>query len=169
LFLARVIPGFKLDLLSLLGYDQFYALCYKHSVQFSSTISISSDDMNGPKSWLSAEKHTLYAFLNAILPPCNEYPGLFELNHDSFWTLFRQNAPPLLCWGLRAMVWLFSVICLLKHKRSFTKLSLEKQILFFQTQVQYPQRRLMIESLKVIACLAYFHDPEIQKKVRGHE
>ena len=98
-------------------------------------------------------------------------PGLGELDLQPFWERFDQTAPASLKFGLRAAVTALSLAVPLLVGRVATLKRLSDDELETLVTKAHESRvfalRQMAETLKIVACLAYFHDEGIQRRVRG--
>ncbi len=110
--------------------------------------------------------------LAASIPaPSPTLPGLDELDLDRFWTEYRASAPPLLRVGLRAAVWTLELSppLLLGRATVFSRLSAADRDRLLQkaSGSRLAALRQMLMTVKLIACLAYFDDAEVQALIRG--
>lgn len=91
-----------------------------------------------------------------------------DLDLTPFWLRFGQTAPLHLRLGLRAATWLLGGLWpLLRHLRTFPRLDAARQQRLLRGAMAGRLLGPLAEVLKLIACLAYFHDDGVQRRVRG--
>jgi hypothetical protein len=118
--------------------------------------------------WTSTERGLRDALCDAILPGDAEsgLPPLSELDLEPFWGELRRAAPPLLGFGLRAIVWALTLLPLLilRVPRTFGDLDAVERQRFLERAAQSSSFlvRQMVLTLKTVACLAYLHDPKVR-------
>jgi len=124
--------------------------------------------------WTTTELRWRSTLLGAMIPgeQLAGLPGLAAIEQQPFWALFEQAAPPLVRLGLRAAVWVLTCwapLLLLGRLRLFGSLApadADELLLRAARSRSYLLRQL-VTLLKVLACFAYFHDPEVRQRVEG--
>jgi hypothetical protein len=109
------------------------------------------------------------ALLAAMIPAgdCAAPPGLGELDTERFWREAQRTAPPLLRFALRLAVWALTWLPLLivGRARRFGALSPADQdrlLVRVSSSRSYLLRQL-VQTLRVMACFAYFRAPEVRR------
>ena len=120
--------------------------------------------MNGPSGWTGWEKRALSTLLHAMIP------DLDTICLDEYWDEHRNNAPVELNLALRLSIWFFCVspVFYLCRVRPLTWLNRSEQqsLLAAACESRFSSVRLLTETLKIIACFAYFRDPSVQRRLR---
>lgn len=119
--------------------------------------------------WTSLEQHWLEELLVAVMPahPSGAHPGIAVAQLGPFWLRFQRVAPMTLQLGLRAAVWvlIFSPLLLLGRPRLFTGLDAQARNTLMERA--YVSRiyllRQMLETLKMVACLAGYSLPALRQ------
>ena len=130
------------------------------------------DDATTPGPWSRFERRWLACLLGALIPAGGPgRGGLASVSLASFWELFEATAPPLLRIGLRTATWLFSLAPIAYVGRPCTFASLDPdardRVLVGAAGSRIFLVRQLMDVLKFIACLAYFHDDGVRASVRG--
>ncbi len=119
--------------------------------------------------WMRFERSWRDQVLAATLPRSASHPGLVDAECDEFWPEYRRRAPILLQLGLRAAVWMVVSYALVRYRRSFTRLRVDRrdQLLADLANSRWYLIRQMTMTLKLVACLAFFRDPSMRKRFEG--
>ncbi len=98
-------------------------------------------------------------------------PGLGDLDLREFWRRFDRTAPRALKVGLPAAVWVLSLSVPLLVGRFATIRQLSDDDLDTLLNRANESRsfviRQMVATLKIVACLAYFDDEDVQRRTRA--
>jgi hypothetical protein len=118
--------------------------------------------------WTGAERRARDALLRAMIPGGHGCPPLASLDLRSFWQVFGEVAPPFLRFGLRASVWILTIVApwLIGRVRPFLFLNAadrDRAITAASRSRSYLVRQCAL-TLKTIACLAYFRDPDVRAR-----
>jgi hypothetical protein len=119
-------------------------------------------------SWTRAERRWRDALLAAMIPARTgeQLPGFEDLDMGPFWDDVRRTAPPLLRFALRLAVWALTWLPLLVLGRpsSFGGLSRPDQdrMLRRVTASRSYLLRQLVQTVRVMACFAYFRAPEVR-------
>jgi len=108
--------------------------------------------------------------LCALLPsPHDGLPALAELDLSHFWSRFDQVAPAHLRFGLNAAA--FTLVHLvpraLGHRASLGQLNRPHQDEVLRRSAATPGLSQLVDVGKIVACLAYFDDPKVERRVRA--
>jgi hypothetical protein len=129
--------------------------------------------------WSAPERRYLVLLLAAMIPrhavgsqAKRLRPGLGDLELQPFWDRYRAAAPLLLRAGLRASVWIMGLLGpLLLLGRPCTVAALQpaarEQLLRRAAESRWALLQEMVNTLKIVACLAYFHVPEVEAWARA--
>jgi hypothetical protein len=105
----------------------------------------------------------------ATAPPGRVLPSLQETDLAAFWPRFRAAAPIHVRLALAgATLALGGLLPVATTGRPLSRLSAEARERVIGRAAALPVARDLLEIAKVIACLAYFEDPSVQARVRGH-
>ncbi len=118
-------------------------------------------------SWMGFERRWGEAVLDAMIP-AGDSPGLDTKSLQWFWDEFDKSAPALLNLGLRVAVWFVTFAAVARTGTAFHRAS-EKQrdeVLRRLSEGAYLSRQLIV-TIKVVATLAYFGDPQIRARFPG--
>ena len=119
-------------------------------------------------SWTRTERRWRDALLAAMIPARagQQLPGLQDLDTGPFWNEVGRTAPPLLRFALRLAVWALTWLPLLVlgRPRGFGALSRRDQDRMLQrvASSQSYLLRQLVQTLRVMACFAYFKAPEVR-------
>ena len=121
--------------------------------------------------WSPWERRSLALILETMLPsPGQGVPGLGDLDLTEFWERFEERAPPVLRIGLRGATWGLGLgaLVFLGRPARFDALSPADRELLLERAAGSSvfAIRQMVMVVKVVASLAYFHDPAIQAWIR---
>lgn len=116
--------------------------------------------------WMDFERRMLHQILAAVIPADGGRPGLGDLDLTEFWVEFKSATTPLLAFGLRAATWFitFCPLFYLGKPRLFRHLDRSQKNLILigaLTSKSYLIRQ-MANTLKIVACFAYFRDASIR-------
>lgn len=124
-----------------------------------------------PRAWLPIERRFLSTLLAAMLPAHDGWPGLAGIDLARFWSTYQRAAPPLLRFGLRTSVWILGLSPPLLLGRPHTVLGLDEDardlLLTRAATSRLPLLAAMATTLKLVGCLAYFHEPSIETRLRA--
>lgn len=118
--------------------------------------------------WTAAERRWRDTLLAALIPsgPGDGPPGLADVDTTSFWIDLERAAPPLLRLGLRLAVWVLTWLPLLfiGCPRRFSALGPtdRDRMLERVAASRVFLLRQLLQTLRVIACFAYFRAPEVR-------
>ncbi len=110
------------------------------------------------------------ALLDAAIPapPGTALPPMSALDLDPFWRRFDATAPTHLKLGLAAATWILGLLLpLCLHLRPFVALPEDRRGALLARAARGRLTGALVEVIKVVACLAFFHDPAVQRTVRG--
>ncbi len=110
------------------------------------------------------------ALLASLIPaPRADLPAMSDLELGAFWRRFQATAPPHLRLGLRAAGFAIGGVLprVLGHSRSLADLDASQRDLVLQRADRLPILAKLLEVAKIVACLAYFADPEVEAIIRG--
>lgn len=109
------------------------------------------------------------ALVRALLPPVGRgLPEVGTVDLGAFWTRFERDAP----WHLRAGLVLATGVVvhvvprLMGHVRSLAGLDAPTQDAVLQRARGWPGVADLLEVAKLVACMAYFDDPQVQAAAR---
>ena len=120
--------------------------------------------------WTRLERRWRDALLASILPsPGDGRPGLGDVSLDDFWPRFHAVAPWHLRVGLRLAVFAVAGVLpwLLLHFRTLPRLNDDQRDAVVVRADRLPLFRDLLEVAKLVACLAYFADPDVQAAARA--
>jgi uncharacterized protein Smg (DUF494 family) len=109
------------------------------------------------------------ALLAAILPaPGDGLPALAELDLGAFWPRFEAVAPVHLRLGLRVATLALGVALPLSlgYGRTLAALSEDEREAVITRALRLPGLSPLVDVAKLVACMAYFADPEVQATAR---
>jgi hypothetical protein len=109
------------------------------------------------------------ALLAAILPaPGRGLPALAEIDLSRFWPRFEASAPAHLRLGLAAATVAVAVVLPLSlgYGRTLWALGDDEREEVIARACASPLLSTLVEVAKVVACMAYFSDPEVQETAR---
>ena len=118
------------------------------------------------------ERRWCQALMEAVLPAGeSELPSLGSLDLEPFWERFHRAAPWTLRAGFRLALWVLTWLPLisLRFRRPFFGLSGPRQDQFLcqkASSKRYLMRQL-VETIKLVATLAYFHDDRPRQYFEG--
>ena len=111
--------------------------------------------------WLGFEQRWCDALFGAMIPAAGGRPGLPDLDLAGFWALYDECAPPLAKLGLRAAVWILTLMpAVTGYFRTFTSLDPAQRDAFLVSASSsrlYLVRQLVM-AVKTFAAFAYFQD-----------
>ena len=109
------------------------------------------------------------ALLHAMIPARGAQPALSEVNLAQFWARFEATAPIHLRLGLgvAAVTIGGGLPWAMGYGKSLNKLSAAQREAVITRAAQLPLLSDLLEIGKLVACLAYFADPKIQRHTRG--
>ena len=115
------------------------------------------------------EKEWCHKLFDTLMPSHASMPGIAGLSLEKFWRDFEQSAPPLMKLGLRLAIWYLTLrpFFSLRYLRIFTHLSTsaKEQFLVKSNESYFYFERQLVTTLKAVACMAYFDNPEIRLSV----
>ena len=119
-------------------------------------------------SWTKTEARLRDALMATILPaPGRGLPAIEDVDLRSFWVRFDAAAPVHLRLGLRvATLVLGALPRVLGYRGTLPDLSAEEREAFITRAAGMPGFGELVEIAKVVACLAYFTDPQVQATAR---
>ncbi|NOY89687.1 MAG: hypothetical protein GXP55_00660 [Deltaproteobacteria bacterium] len=109
------------------------------------------------------------ALVEACLPaPSSRLPGLSTLDLSGFWQRFDDAAPAHLRAGMMAATVAFAALAPVSLRRAtrLEQLAPEEWERLFHVASRLPLFDDLIMLTKVVACLAYFDDDDVQDAVR---
>lgn len=116
------------------------------------------------------EQRWLLSILKALLPSRADQPGFEAVNFSEFWPLFKQAATPLLVFGVRAATWFvfWTPFYWIGRWRNFNQLSPDEQdrVINRAATAKFFLVRQMLNTLKIVACFAYFREPLLRQPFR---
>lgn len=115
------------------------------------------------------ERRWRRALFEAVLPaPQGGLPAMAEIDLERFWPRFDGVAPAHLRLGLRvATVALGALLPLAAgHRRTLDRLDPAVRDRMLRRAERLPLLRELLEVVKIVACLAYFDDDRVQRRVR---
>lgn len=119
--------------------------------------------VSGGETWTSLERRWGAAILRAVIPgdAHERVPGFDALDAEGVWARFAHRAPAHLMWGLRASVWVVTLSPLLGQGRLFHRLERERQDHWLGRLASSRSfaLRQVVNTLKMMACMAYFEEP----------
>ena len=125
----------------------------------------------GPLGWTKKEQHWAHELFIAALPGSKNYPGIDKVDLTQFWSQFNKAGPPTLKLGFRASIWVlnFAAPMHIGQWNMFCNLSESEKNLALErcAKSKSGMVRQMVEIIKIIVCMAYFQDQEVQKQFRG--
>lgn len=119
---------------------------------------------------LAFERRWRDALLDAMIPePGNGLPPMAGVDRRCFWPRFSASAPWTVRAGLRLAVWMLGGVApfLLGYRRPFSELEPSQRDDVLQRAAVLPGGGQFLLVLKLIACFAYFDDPEVQRVARS--
>jgi len=124
--------------------------------------------MSGTVIWTGMERRWRDTLLDAMIPsiPASRMPGINSLDLSSFWVEYLERAPFLLRAGFRLAVWIMTFLPILTFfsSKPFHQLTPDQRDAFLiraSSSNSYLVRQLAT-TIKLIASLAYFHDPIVR-------
>jgi hypothetical protein len=111
------------------------------------------------------------ALLDAMIPePGNGLPPMARLDRRSFWPRFERSAPWVLRLGVRVATYGVAGLApfLLGHRHVFTRLDAAARDDVLRRTERLPGGAALILVVKLVACFAYFDDPNVQAIARAH-
>lgn len=111
--------------------------------------------------WLGFERRWCDALFGAMIPASAGRPGVCDLDLAAFWAQYEESAPPLAKLGLRAAVWLLTLLPIVfGHLRPFTSLDPAQRDAFLVEASVSPFYlvRQLVMAVKTFAAFAYFQD-----------
>jgi hypothetical protein len=117
------------------------------------------------------ERRCCEVLLGSIIPAGKRHPGVARISLELFWPEFERTAPPLLRFGLRASTWLLTLapLWLLLGFALFPALPADRRDACLRrvASSRWYLVRQMLETLKIVACLAYFTDAGVRGGFEG--
>jgi len=124
--------------------------------------------MSGIVFWTAMERRWRDALLDAMIPsiPASRLPGINSLDLSAFWMEYIERAPFLLRAGFRLAVWIMTFLPIFTFFsiKPFHQLTPDRRDIFLvrsSSSNSYLVRQLAT-TIKLIASLAYFHDPIVR-------
>lgn len=101
--------------------------------------------------------------------PGGDLPPPDELDLDRFWARFDRAAPLHLAAGFRAATVVIAMALprLMGHRWGLARLDADAADRVVARAARLPLVNLLVEVAKVVACFAYFSDPQVDAAVRG--
>lgn len=117
--------------------------------------------------WLGFERRWCDALFGAMIPAAGGRPGVCDLDLAAFWALYDESSPPLVKLGLRAAVWVLTLMPICSGRlRPFTSLDPAQRDAFLvaaSASPFYPVRQLVM-AVKTFAAFAYFQDAVVRRQ-----
>lgn len=106
--------------------------------------------------------------MGAMIPPSEKgLPPLASLDARQFWQRFEGAAPRSLKIGLRVAVWVLTWLPLFsfRYRRPLQRLSPARRDQFLRGMYEsrFYLMRQLVEVVKLVATLAYFHDDAVRE------
>lgn len=110
------------------------------------------------------------ALLDAMIPaPGNGLPPMSAVERGRFWPRFERSAPWMLRFGLRFATCALGGLApfLLGHRHVFARLDPAARDAVLRGAERLPGGAALLLVVKLVACFAYFDDPNVQAIARG--
>ena len=119
--------------------------------------------------WTATERAWRDALIAAMIDAPQTLPAGQDVALDRFWPRFEAHAPLHLAWGFRLATFLIAgaLPWLLLRLKTLPHLSPGGRDAVLQRANRLPLFKDLLEIVKIIACLAYFDDEEVQDRARG--
>lgn len=120
-------------------------------------------------SWFSFEERWRDQILATALPARGMRPGWADLDQGEFWHEYDRSAPILLRLGFRLAVWFVVAVALLTRGRRFSCMNggARDALLVEVANSRWYLVRQLAMTLKLVACLSYFKQPEVRRTFVG--
>ncbi len=113
-------------------------------------------------------RRLLRATLEATLPrPSDAYPAWASLDWPGIWATFAERAPVHLRAGLPLAARGIDLLARRRHGRGLLALDVSAREALLAEAATLPATAPLVDILRLIAGLIYFHDPRSQRAARG--
>ena len=114
------------------------------------------------------ERRWRRALLDSLIPGGESLPPMAEQELGPFWDRFERRAPEHLRLGLRIATWALGALPLLMgYGAPLADLPPQERDAVLTRAARLPLLADLIEAARIVACFAYFDQPDIQRAVRA--